>query len=145
MKSLNLFLNIIAPIVIGGFIYLTFRTEDLLMFKWFYFLGLEDSIQYFRQNFNHLEPVIPDWFIYSLPTCLWVYSLTNCMIFIWKGKLTLISMLWVTSGVILAITGEVSQIIDLIPGTFDLIDLISIIITSGFILLNIRRVELYAK
>ena len=39
-----------TALIIGGLIYIKYRSESLLMFDWFSGLGLTEYIEYFRNN-----------------------------------------------------------------------------------------------
>lgn len=110
------------PVILGGLIYIIFRTEKLLMFQWFEDLSLSDkitTIQEFRNIF-----AFPDWIIYSLPDGLWMFSYTAISLEIWKHSIMRQNIFWIFSIPIVAISSEFLQSFKIIPGTFDYIDLI---------------------
>ena len=77
-------------------------------------------------------PKIPDWFIFSLPDGIWIFSYVLVMISIWNFTLNKKSIFWMTIIPLVAIFSEIFQIFDFIPGTFDFVDLSFYIL--GFIL-----------
>jgi len=55
------------PLLIGGFIYILFRTRTLKMFSWFDDIGLLNQIDLFRIYTYQVENKIPNWILFSLP------------------------------------------------------------------------------
>ena len=109
--------------LIGGFIYILFRKENLLMFNWFNLLGVENLINFFRNKvlFNKL---IPNWVKFSLPDGIWLYSLTSLMIIIWERDSSISKYFWFLIIPILGLSAEFGQSINIVPGTYDKNDLI---------------------
>ena len=113
----------------GGLIYIFFRSTNLLMFDWFKYIGIYNYILFFR---NYIElSFLPNWIIYSIPDGIWIYSLTSFMIIIWgKEKKKWPKIVWLSMGPVLGIGAEIGQLLSIIPGHFDLIDLFFCIIAS---------------
>ncbi|WP_449388910.1 hypothetical protein [Chryseobacterium lineare] len=107
---------------LGGLIYLIFRTERLIMFRWVEYLKLSDVITNL-QKISTLY-ILPDWFKYSLPDGLWIYSYTAILLEIWKQTVTKQNVFWILSIPSTAVLSEFFQLLKILPGTFDLIDLI---------------------
>jgi hypothetical protein len=61
----KLFLYCFIPLFIGGIIYIGYRTESLLMFEWFKFIGLIKIVVLFRTV--TIQIYMPDFVVYSLP------------------------------------------------------------------------------
>lgn len=110
---------IFLPILLGGIIYVLFRSTKLLMFRWFEFIGIMPFILHLR--IHHV--ILPGWVLYSLPDALWVYSLSLFIGILWyngdKGRLWIIFLFSLACGA----GAECAQYFHLIPGCFDLIDL----------------------
>lgn len=106
--------KIIIPLLIGGLIYIGFRSKSLLLFKWFSLLGLEELINLYRLNVKSIE--LPGFILYSLPDGLWSYSFLE-FIGLFKVKL----LVWMV--VCLIISFEFLQLFSIIEGTFCFIDL----------------------
>lgn len=138
LKIITLFL----PVVLGGLIYIIFRTERLLMFHWFGYLKLSDEINLIKNLRNIYS--FPCWFIYSLPDGLWVFSYTALSLEIWKLSITRHSFFWIFSIPVMAVLSEFLQLFKIIPGTFDLIDVMFYllgIILSFYKILNTKIYE----
>ena len=111
--------------LIGGFIYIAFRTTSLLMFKWFDILGLSNAIYTIRAGVSDCK-IASSWILYSLPDGLWTLSYIIVMAALWDFDLCK-HYLIVFFIPILAIVSEVFQAFGLVHGTFDLVDLITYI------------------
>lgn len=66
----------------------------------------------------------PDLVLYSVPDALWTYALTAAMARIWSTRVSLQSAPWLAIGVAIGCGGELLQLIGLLPGTFDVVDLL---------------------
>ena len=121
--------HLIIPMLIGGFIYILFREDNLLMFNWFNSLGMKNLIDFFREHTLSIN-LIPNWIKFSLPDGIWIYSLTSLMLIIWYKDSSKTKYIWLLIGPILGISAELGQLINIVPGTFDNTDLIFCLIAS---------------
>lgn len=110
-------IHIFLPIFVGSMIYILFREENLLMFKWFKFLKLNFIINFLRYNFYKYRIYIPQSVLFSLPDAFWVYSFTMFLSIYFKNRIIL-SSIFVGSIII-----EILQLWFII-GTFDIYDVI---------------------
>ena len=108
-------IHIFLPIFAGSMIYILFREENLLMFKWFKFLKLNFIINFLRYNFYKYRIYIPQSVLLSLPDAFWVYSFTMFLSIYFKNRIIL-SSIFVGSIII-----EILQLW-FITGTFDIYD-----------------------
>lgn len=115
-------ISLFIPVLSGGLIYIIFRTEKLIMFRWFEYLNISQEIFALKRYCDNFT--LPDWIIYSLPDGLWMYSYTGILLEIWKCSVTRQNLFWIFSIPVAAILSEFFQFFKLIPGTFDFIDLI---------------------
>lgn len=125
MQRIPLYMKIIfstLPLLIGGFLYLGYRAETLLMFKWIDFLGLRQIINQFR--LFSIEYPLPTWIYYSLPDGLWLFSYMLLINSIWNKGNKVQYLFWLYILPVIALTSEVLQIFFPKLGTFDLIDII---------------------
>lgn len=118
--------HILIPLLIGGSIYIFFRTKTLLLFNIISFFRIDTFINSIRISPFILEGFFPYWLIYSLPNALWVYSLTAYLLFIWNGDDK--NIFWLLVGPLIGIAAEIMQIFGYFPGTYDNIDLLLTII-----------------
>lgn len=107
-------------LMIGGGIYILFRSKTLLMFRWFEALGLMNFIDAMRDTTKDLA--LCDFITYSLPDGLWVSSyLLMVDVVVERDSKTL--LLWSSLLPGIAILFEILQFFYVIPGVFDIFDL----------------------
>lgn len=134
------FLHVVLTILTGGIIYILFRSDDLLMFRWFEFLKIDKVIFSVREYSYSKRSYIPNSILYSLPDSLWVYSFTMFLSYYFKNIIILL---------VPCIGSVLTEICQLwfVPGTFDIIDVIymftATIIALFFIYKNKNRKLLF--
>lgn len=129
--------HVVLPLLVGSVIYLLFRPTSLLMFRWAKHFGIFDYVIKMRAVIFKYNAYLPKWFIFSLPNALWVYSLTAYMLLLWYGHSGKMKYFWISLGLLFSAGMEILQYFYILPGTFDLKDLVFVI--AGFalpILLN---------
>ena len=119
-KFKNIVLSIV-PLIIGGMLYLGYRSQDLLMFRWANYLGLSRIVNSWRK-FCFQYP-LPEWCYYALPDGLWLLSYILLINIIWNSH-TWKSIIWIYALPTIAITSELIQLLDSRFGTFDIMDVI---------------------
>ena len=136
MKNLKtIFIHILMPVTFSTIIYILFRKETLLVFKWIENIGLFNMTCLFRENFLWIHKFIPDFVLYSLPDGIWVYSSTYALILIWGCNYNnKSSLFWILSPIVCCFSVEILQGIGFVKGTFCFIDLICYVL---FFLLSI--------
>ena len=122
MKKL-LYLSILS-IFFGGFIYIAFRSENIILFKWINSIYLIDPVQDLRKITLPYKDNLYNWFLYSLPDGLFIFSYTCAMLVIWERKFTKKSTLWILTLPLISILIEILQYNNYIIGTFDIFDII---------------------
>ena len=109
----------------GGITYLLFRPQTLLMFHVTDALGLSAVINSMRKG---ISSQLPEFIIYNLPGALWAaaYILTIDSLMFRQSVMPRI----LVSGIIPVIgaVSELLQLIGLLPGTFDVADLLCYLI-----------------
>jgi hypothetical protein len=133
----------IFPLLFGGLIYLTYRVETLKMFRWFDNIGATAVINFLRTNKTLHSIYFPEWVKFSLPDALWIFSFTYFMLTIWKFKITPSSAFWIFLAPTIGLVSEIGQLFGFISGTFDIVDLILIIVAltipfSKILILNFK-------
>ena len=124
-------LAVVLPIVIGGLIYLLFRTDSLLMFAWVEQLSLTTLIDRGRAAAAPLRPHLPAFVLFSVPDGVWVFSATAFFARLWHDGPLWMRAGWIGITPAMAIGGELGQIIGVVPGTFDVLDMLAYIIATG--------------
>lgn len=102
-------------------LYLGYRSQELLMFRWANFLGLSRIVNSWRK-FCFQYP-LPEWCYYALPDGLWLLSYILLIYIIWDSH-TWKSIIWIYALPTIAITSELIQLLDSRFGTFDIMDVI---------------------
>ena len=110
-------------LIIGGMIYISFRTNSLVMFKWFAALSIDTQIIHLRETTMIFKESFPDWFIFSLPDGLWIFSYISLTLLIWRNKINKSNLLWIFLIPFIAISSEFGQLFGIVSGTFDAVDL----------------------
>lgn len=126
------------PLLLGGLLYIAYRSKSLRMFYWFELIGLNSPISNLRDNLYAFKQYIPPWVYFSLPDGLWVYSFTSSILILWKKN-----NYWILFPIITGIMVEVLQGFSLFPGTFDYLDLTFSIIglTLSKIIINNKFIQ----
>lgn len=119
----------LLALTIGGIIYIGYRPTNLAMFNWFETLGLSDIVELIRQEVQRYT--FPYWIIYNIPAGLWLLSYMLIIDAIWdKQKENGITyILFTYSLAFFAIISELLQFANILPGTFDILDLLTYILT----------------
>ena len=113
-----------VPLFIGCLIYTSFRTDYLIYNK---LLG--NLFTPLTSADTFLERVI----IFSLPGGLWAMSYSILIFHIRKDK-TSRTIIWSLIIPFIGVFSEIGQFYFLIPGTFDVIDLIMYIVTPSLVI-----------
>jgi hypothetical protein len=114
-------MNTILPLIVGGVIYISFRSKSLRMFNWF------ENIEVLNSTRNLLYPMkkfTPSWVYYSLPDALWMYSFSSIYLLIWKDQINE-GKYWLLIPLVFGCSIEFAQGLNIFEGTYDLIDLIA--------------------
>ena len=117
----------VAAILIGGFIYVVYGADTLLVnqvLRTLHFGGIIDSLREFVPE--SLAPIRN-----QVPDGLWVFAGTCFLLNMWQGKSS-VGHVWAITPLLLGVTGELGQLVHRVPGTFDYWDIVSMLI--GYIL-----------
>jgi len=119
-------------LLLGSAIYVFFRPTSLLMFHWIDVIGMTISIGAMRAWVNGFDKYLSTWIIYSLPFALWVSSYLFFIKGIWRNSTSLVRHIWFWFIPVIAIVSELAQNTGIIPGYFDKVDLITIVLGTLF-------------
>jgi hypothetical protein len=130
-------------LLIGGMIYVLWRSGPLLMFSWFDAIGLGKLVYALHDFAVPYSHAFPSWVYFSLPEGLWLLSGILYLHCIWRNGSTFGYVLWTSIIVAVAFGYELGQYIHLVPGCFDTLDLIFLAAASVpacvLILFRLRR------
>lgn len=101
------------------------------MFRWIKEFGLEDLIIFIRNHTEENSIYLPEWFLYSFPDALFLFSGVLFIDIIWDEERSKGKYLWILSFLTIVIGSEISQALQVVPGTFDWYDL-TLMIFAGF-------------
>ena len=121
MREFKNIVSSIVPLIIGGMLYLGYRSQELLMFRWANYLGLSRIVNSWRK-FCFQYP-LPEWCYYALPDGLWLFSYILLINIIWNSH-TWKSIIWIYALPAIAITSELLQLLNPYFGTFDIMDIV---------------------
>lgn len=114
-------LNVILPLLIGGLVYVLFRPSTLNVFKWIDAVGLTNIIQILREKCEVIS--ISKFIVYNLPMGLWTYAF--CFSLLRNFRNQIIGRYWIWSVLVINLTSEIGQLVALVPGTFDVVDIVT--------------------
>ena len=130
MSGRYFLLAVVLPIVVGGLIYILFRVDTLLMFKWADALLLTETIAGWREQAAPLRPYLSDFVLFSVPDGVWVFSATAFFARLWHDGPLWMRLMWIGATPAMAIGGELGQIVGLVPGTFDMADMLAYVVAT---------------
>ena len=113
----------VGMLILGGAIYLLFRTKRLVMFHVTDTLGLTDAIDGWRQAVKGMR--LPEWTIYVLPSALWSGAYILIMDALLRNHRLATRLLATGFIPLLGIVAEGLQAVGVVPGTFDWLDLVA--------------------
>ena len=110
---------------VGGFLYILLRTENLLMFSWFDEIGLSQTVDNIRMLYGQQTPYA--WVKNNLPAGLWLFSYLFIIDSLWWKEKNNVYKFFLFLLPIIAIGSEFLQLLKIVPGTFDELDICSYI------------------
>ena len=122
-NHLNILLCSVA-LLLGGIIYILFRTSEPAFFNWISAVGLDNWLDFARNSTLTLTPLLPDWIVYSLPNGLWAFAYALLITTIWSDSKSWLKYFWMASIPLLVLGFEILQYPKIIPGTFCIQDII---------------------
>jgi len=140
-KVKQLFIHVLLPILLGGIIYISFRSKYLVLFSWSDEISISGFVNIIRNQLLPIKNYIPTWVIYSLPDGLWTYSFVSSFIVIWKNDSDKWGY-WLLIPFVLSISYELLQYFKILQGTFDIVDFSTCLMAS---ILSILIVEIIPK
>ena len=109
---------------LGGLIYIFFRPSEHVFFGWIRAVGLDHWFKLLRESSIASSLLLPEWIVYSLSNGLWAFAYALLTTIIWGASNSWLRYLWMASIPILVLGYEVLQYAMIIPGTFNLHDII---------------------
>ena len=136
-SALQLF-TAFAALFSGGFVYLTYRTEQIVMHHAIKSIGLGETVHSWRQSVTFVPS---DWIVYCLPNALWSLAyilVTDTILTKHTDNKRLIAASIIPA---IGVVSEFLQKANVLPGTFDLFDILAYSIPYVIYLLIIKTVR----
>lgn len=133
-----------APVqflLLGGLIYILFRSNTLYINNWLLNHNLGFDLQIIRTYTLPTRAYLPEWLIYSFPDALWMLSLSTLIHTIWKDEPTKSLIIWSLITPIIALSWEIAQGLKLIKGTFDWVDILFYGLVTITIYFNLKTTK----
>lgn len=124
---------------IGGIIYLLWRPDNLLMFEWIEFWNLADFIYSLRSITQNYD--LPYYVKFSLPHALWYLSGILIFAVIWNKQRPM-QYFWFLLMTLMCFGGEFGQLLNIVPGNFNLIDILWSVIAGIIALIINHKLEM---
>ena len=112
---LRFWLHCVLPLFIGLLIYVSCRTETLLINRT---ISNFISVSVIGKFTNKI------WFIYNLPDGLYSYSLMSSILFLFNFRIGKENLIFIIIGLLFPIIYEVFQYFKIVNGTYDFYDLL---------------------
>ena len=122
--KIQIIIGHVFTLLLGGLIYILFRQDTLKMFSWFDNINVSAAISELRLCTVPLSGHFPNWFLYSLPDGLWLFSYLSVLLAVWDNVISKHNIHWLLLVPMVAIFSEIGQLFEIVPGTFDIFDLI---------------------
>lgn len=133
------FITAFVALAIGGLIYVLYRSDNLLMFEWFQRIGISNIIRDMRENTETQN--LYGWVKNSMPAGLWLLSYLFVIDSIWWREKHTIYYIFIYVLPFLAICSEFLQFFGIMPGTFDISDLLSYVL-AFLLFIIIKKIQL---
>lgn len=117
------FLLALIALFLGGMIYITYRSKSLIMFSWFEALGLSPTMEAIRLDFG--DRSIYGWIRDCFPAGLWLFSYLLFIDCIWNKQTHRVCSTFIIALPTIAILSEILQGLHVLPGTYDIMDVVS--------------------
>ena len=136
MVGVSLMKKTVAAIVVmlmGGGLYVSARSTSLTMFRWFDRAGLRDEVEILRAVAAPHLGALPRWMFFSLPQALWFFSglLAFQCVWVHGGRNERQRWAWILTFSCAGFGMEVGQLFGILPGRFDPLDLVLLIVAWG--------------
>jgi hypothetical protein len=117
--------RIIAPLAIGVLVYVAFRAPNVRVVTWF----PRGVVAWLHALVAHVA--MPAFVAGSLPDLAWAFAFGAALALVWDGASLREKTPWLVAGGLLAVGVELGQAVHVVPGTFDIVDLVAI--TLGYL------------
>jgi hypothetical protein len=116
----------VLPLSVGALCYAAWRSHDVRVVGWLSRVaprGVEAM-----QGSGAPGAGVPSIIVGSLPDAAWAWAFGAALALVWHGKAWRDKAAWLGAGCGVALFAEVGQAMHVVPGTFDVADLVAIAI-----------------
>jgi hypothetical protein len=135
-------IEVLGALIVGSLLYMLARPRGLIAFEWVGAVGLGGALVRARTTILPFTSALPSFVRFSVPDGLWAFAFTRGLVLVWSGTWSRASAPWILLAPTVAIGSELGQAAQIVPGTFDVVDLLSVTLGSALALgrMNWRRV-----
>lgn len=126
--------QVLIPLLIGGSIYILFRSKQLYLVRYVYKIGGKEQLTAIRKQAEEIGEWLPSWVLHTLPDALWLYAFASFMYLLWQGAGASQQWLWSIMPLLVALIWEIGQAFHWWKGTFDWWDMAAYSIVSMIII-----------
>ena len=142
LKRLELIIfHIIFPLLLGGGIYVAFRSKSLILFRWFDKINISGFTNVIRDILDPCINNIPNWVKFSLPDGLWVYAFSSSFLIIWNQDFKTVKY-WLLIPLLTFTFIELFQHFKIISGTCDLVDFFICLLAFVLSIINFKLIPI---
>jgi hypothetical protein len=121
-------LHVVLPLVIGLALYMAWRSKEVHVVGFMTRLAPRGA----RAVQGAGASRVPALLMGSLPDALWAWAFGATMALVWHGAPWREKRAWLGAGALVALFAEVGQAVHVVPGTYDVADLVAI--AAGYVL-----------
>jgi hypothetical protein len=130
------------PLAVGTLTYAAWRSTDVRIVTWMSRIaprGVRTLHDALAPDGSRATAVI----LGSLPDAAWAWAFGAALSLVWLGRPWREKLPWLGGGALLALFAEIGQAMGVVPGTFDVVDLVAIALgfAAGAMLAGRRRVS----
>jgi hypothetical protein len=122
--------HVVLPLVLGVLCYAAWRSQDVRIVAWMSRIAPRGAVG--GEGTEGGASRVPAVIVGSLPDAAWAWAFGSALALVWHGKSWREKAAWLCAGWAVAVFAELGQAIHVLPGTFDVADLVAIAL--GFVL-----------
>ncbi len=120
--SARVLVHVVVPLAIGTLTYAAWRSTDVRIVSWMSRIAPRAV----RALHDAGPSRAPAMILGSLPDAAWAWAFGAMLSIVWLGRPSRQKAPWLAAGMVLALLSEIGQAIGVVPGTFDVVDLVAI-------------------
>ena len=117
-------IHVVLPVLAGALVYVAWRSPSLRVFAWADSVAAGRWVETLRVSAAPCRARLPGFVLFCLPDGLWAYAFAASVRLVWAGSRTRSARLWWRATVAAVVVPELAQGFGLLPGTFDVWDLV---------------------